>query len=53
MEKSNIFVYLQKKSLYDENVGSTKLVKVLYKQKLVYLNPVKNLGIIFFTVAIR
>ena len=32
-------------SLYNRNVGPTKLVKVLsalYKQKLVYLNPVKK-----------
>ena len=33
------------KSLYNRNVGPTKLVKVLsalYKQKLVYQNPVKK-----------
>ena len=36
---------LAKKSLYDENVRLTKLVKVLsalYEQKLVYQNPVKK-----------
>ena len=36
---------LAKKSLYNENVGLTKLVKVLsalYEQKLVYQNPVKK-----------
>ena len=36
---------LAKKSLYYENVGLTKVVKVLsalYEQKLVYQNPVKK-----------
>ena len=36
---------LPKKSLYNENVGLTKLAKVLsalYEQKLVYQNPVKK-----------
>ena len=36
---------LAKKSLYDENVRLTKLVKVLsalYEQKIVYQNPVKK-----------
>ena len=50
MEKSHLFAYLsfcacEEKSLYNGNVGSTKLVKVLsalYEQKLVYWNPVKK-----------
>ena len=36
---------LAKERLYNENVGLTKLVKVLsalYEQKLVYQNPVKK-----------
>ena len=42
-----IFVLVKKKkqSLYNRNVGPTKLVKAfsaLYKQKLVYQNPVKK-----------
>ena len=40
MEKSHLFAYLRfalaNKSLYDRNVDSTKPVKVLYEQKLVY-----------------
>ena len=40
VEKSHLFAYLRfvltKKSLYNRNVGSTKPVKVLYEQKLVY-----------------
>ena len=36
MEKSNLFAYLRKKSLYNGNFGSTKPVKVLHEQQLVY-----------------
>ena len=48
-----LFAYLclrrkkKQKSLYNENVGLTKLIKVLsalYEQKLVYQNPVKKLN---------
>ena len=36
MEKSNLFAYLQNKSLYNRNIGPTKPEKVLYEQKLFY-----------------
>ena len=49
MEKCNLFAYLRKKSLYNENVGPTKPVKVLYEQKLVYQNPVKNQNYLNYT----
>ena len=33
MEKSNLFSYLRKRSLYNRNISFTKLEKVLYQQK--------------------
>ena len=46
MEKSHLFA---NKSLYMRNVGLTKPVKVLYVQKLVYWNPVKNQNYLKYT----
>ena len=45
--KSDLFAYLrfcasEEKSLYNRNIGLTKPVKVLYKQKLVYWDRLKN-----------
>ena len=45
--KSDLFAYLRfcaskEKSLYNRNIGLTKPVKVLYKQKLVYWDRLKN-----------
>ena len=51
VEKSDLFPYLRfcaceekkkKKSLYNRNVGPTKPVKVLYKEKLVYWDWFNN-----------
>ena len=40
VEKTNLFAYLQK-SFYDENVGFTKLIKVL-KPKTFLLSPLSR-----------
>ena len=40
MEKNNLFAYLQKR-FYDENVGFTKLIKVLNPKKFL-LSPLSR-----------